>query len=68
LSLLVREDVTSNMASIAERRGAARATRQATLREIEGDQTYEGQQEFFAVASRIAREGRLSRFVYVAEK
>ena len=31
-------------------------------------QTYEGQQEFFAVASRIAREGRLSRFLYIAEK
>ncbi len=68
LRLLVREDVTPNMASIAERRGAARATREAALREIEGDQTYEGQQEFFAVASRIAREGRLSRFLYIAEK
>jgi len=64
----VNEDVTRNMAEIAERRGAARAARGAALREIEGDQTYEGQQEFFVVASRIAREGRLSRFLYVAEK
>jgi hypothetical protein len=38
------------------------------LREIEGDQAYERQQEFFAIAARIAEEGRLSRFVYVAEK
>ena len=53
---------------IAERRRAARASREAALREIEGDQTYEGQQEFFAVAARIAREGRLSRFVYVSQK
>ena len=68
LRLLVCEDVTANMPSIAERRGAARAAREPALREIEGDQTYEGQQEFFVVASRIAREGRLSRFVYVAEK
>ncbi len=68
LRLLVCEDVTANMASIAERRGAARAAREPALREIEGDQTYEGQQEFFVIASRIAREGRLSRFVYVAEK
>ncbi len=68
LQLLACEDVTANMAEIAERRRAARALREAALREIEGDQTYEGQQEFFAVASRIAREGRLSRFVYVAEK
>jgi SAM-dependent methyltransferase len=68
LRLLVCEDVTANMAEVAERRRAARATRDAALREIEGDQTYEGQQEFFAVAARIAREGRLSRFLYVAEK
>ena len=67
LRLVVSEEVTTNMAVIAERRRAARASREAALREIEGDQTYEGQQEFFAVASRIAREGRLSRFVYVAE-
>jgi cyclopropane fatty-acyl-phospholipid synthase-like methyltransferase len=68
LRLLVCEDVTANMAEIAERRRSARASREAALREIEGDQTYEGQQEFFAVASRIASEGRLSRFAYVAEK
>jgi 2-polyprenyl-3-methyl-5-hydroxy-6-metoxy-1,4-benzoquinol methylase len=68
LRLLVCEDVTANMAEIAGRRRAARAIREAALREIEGDQVYEGQQEFFAVASRIAREGRLSRFLYVAEK
>ncbi len=68
LRLLVNEDVTKNMAEVAERRRAARASRAADLREIEGDQTYEGQQEFFVVASRIAREGRLSRFLYVAGK
>jgi SAM-dependent methyltransferase len=68
LRLQVCEDVTKNMAEVAERRRAARASRSAALREIEGDQTYEGQQEFFAVASRVAREGRLSRFVYVSEK
>jgi 2-polyprenyl-3-methyl-5-hydroxy-6-metoxy-1,4-benzoquinol methylase len=68
LRLLVCEDVTANMAKIAGARRAARAAREAALREIEGDQTYEGQQEFFAVASRIAHEGRLSRFVYVSEK
>jgi SAM-dependent methyltransferase len=68
LHLLACEDVTANVADIAERRRAARASREAALREIEGDQTYEGQQEFFAIASRIARGGRLSRFAYVAEK
>jgi SAM-dependent methyltransferase len=68
LRLLVRRDVTANVAELAERRRAARASRSAAVREIEGDQTYEGQQEFFAVAARVAREGRLSRFVYVSEK
>jgi len=34
------------------------------VRPIEGDQTYDGQQEFFAVAARLDREGRLSPFVY----
>ena len=68
LQLLLRKDLTANMAEVAKRRGAARASRSAVLREIEGDQTYEAEQEFFAVASCLAREGRLSRFVYVAEK
>jgi SAM-dependent methyltransferase len=68
LRLLASENVTANMAEIAERRGAARAKRSAALREIEGDQTYEAQQQFFEVAARVAREGRLSRFVYVSEK
>jgi cyclopropane fatty-acyl-phospholipid synthase-like methyltransferase len=66
LRLLVCEDVTANMTKIAEARRTARASRSAALREIEGDQAYEGQQEFLAVAARVAREGRLSRFVYVA--
>ena len=38
------------------------------MRRIEGDESYEAQQKFFEVAARIAREGRLSRFVYVAEE
>jgi cyclopropane fatty-acyl-phospholipid synthase-like methyltransferase len=68
LRLLVCKDVTANMAKVAEARRAARASRSAALREIEGDQAYEGQQEFLAVAARVAREGRLSRFVYVSKK
>jgi SAM-dependent methyltransferase len=68
LRLLWREDVTENMAIIAERRRAARASRSATLYEIEGKDTFEGQQEFLTVAARLAQEKRLSRFVYAAEK
>jgi SAM-dependent methyltransferase len=68
LRLLVCEDVTANMAKVAEARRTARASKGAVLREIEGEQAYDGQQEFLAVAARIAREGRLSRFVYVSER
>jgi hypothetical protein len=56
------------MAEVAERRRATRESRMSALREIESDQTYREQQEFLAIAALIAREGRLSRFVYVAEK
>ena len=68
LQLLVCEDVTANMAKVAKARRAARASRSDALREIEGDQAYDGQQEFLEVAARVAREGRLSRFVYVSKK
>jgi hypothetical protein len=38
------------------------------LREIEGSQAYEQQQEFLRISSLLADEGRLSRFVFVGEK
>jgi 2-polyprenyl-3-methyl-5-hydroxy-6-metoxy-1,4-benzoquinol methylase len=68
LRLLLSEDVTENMAQMAARRAAARGSRSHFLRDIEGVETYEGQQQFFEVAARIARERRLSRFLFVAEK
>lgn len=54
-------DRTANMASVARRWHDARERRAPALRKIEGDGTFEGQQRFFDVASRIAAEGRLSR-------
>jgi 2-polyprenyl-3-methyl-5-hydroxy-6-metoxy-1,4-benzoquinol methylase len=68
LKLLVTEDRTGNMAKIAERRRAARASRSEVLRGIEGGPGFEEQQEFLAVTARVAGENRLSRFVYVAER
>jgi hypothetical protein len=68
LKVLVCEDATQNMADLAERRRLARASRQILLRKIEGDKSYQGQQEFLEVTARVAREQRLSRFLYVAEK
>lgn len=68
LRLLVGRDITSNMAEVAAKRRAAREARSAAVREIEGHATYEAQQNFLAVTSRLAAEGRLSRFLYVSEK
>jgi ubiquinone/menaquinone biosynthesis C-methylase UbiE len=68
LRVLAVEDATENMAAVAGRWLAARAKRGDALREIEGDETFEGQQRFLEVAARLARERRLSRFVYLAEK
>ena len=68
LHLLECEDVSFNVAKIAEARHASRKLRSVDLREIEGGPAYERQQEFLAVAARLAREGRLSRFVYISEK
>jgi 2-polyprenyl-3-methyl-5-hydroxy-6-metoxy-1,4-benzoquinol methylase len=68
LQLLVCEDTTAQMAEVAAARRAARASRSEALRQIEGQQGYEAQQEFLAVAAHVASEGRLSRFIYVAER
>lgn len=68
LQLFVCEDVTANMAKVAEARCKARELRSVDLCEIEGSPAYERQQEFLAVAARVAKEGRLSRFVYVSKK
>jgi 2-polyprenyl-3-methyl-5-hydroxy-6-metoxy-1,4-benzoquinol methylase len=68
LRVVVKEDVTSNIARVAERRRTARASRGQALRQIEGVEPYDGQQEFLGVAARVAQERRLSRFVYVSEK
>jgi hypothetical protein len=54
------------MAELAERRKLARASRNSALRGIEGDQAYESQQEFLAIACHLATERRLSRYVYVS--
>lgn len=64
--LLRRDDVTDNMASVARRWHTARAERSDDLRRVEGEATFEGQQRFFEVTSRLAAERRLSRFAFLA--
>ena len=67
LRLLVSEDVTGNMSKVAEARLAARASRSTAFCKIEGGQAYDDQQEFLALAAGVARDGCLSRFVYVSK-
>jgi cyclopropane fatty-acyl-phospholipid synthase-like methyltransferase len=66
--LLVCKNVTANMAEVAEKWRAARDARSAAARQIEGDRTYEAQQNFLTITASLAAEGRLSRFVYASEK
>jgi len=68
LRLLVCKDVTASVTQVAAKRRAAREARSTAVRRVEGDRTYEAQQEFLAMTSRLAGEARLSRFVYVSEK
>lgn len=68
LQVVVCEDRTRNVAEIAERRAKARESRSSALRQVESDAAYENQQRFLSVAAQLAREGRLSRYVYVAKK
>jgi ubiquinone/menaquinone biosynthesis C-methylase UbiE len=68
LKLLASEDLTANMEKIAQSRHSARAARRSALHEYEGDAGFDQQQEFLSVAARLARERRLSRFVYLSKK
>ncbi len=68
LRLLECRELTANIAAVAEKRRAARESRSTAVRHIEGDRTYEAQQNFLAMTSRLAGEGRLSRFAYLCEK
>ena len=61
-------DRTENMARVAERWRSAREARAVDLRRVEGDATFEGQQRFFEVATRLAAERRLSRFAFHARR
>jgi hypothetical protein len=68
LTVVDVEDRTDHLAEIARRRHDARAERAEALREIEGDAAFDGRQRFFDLVALLARGGRLSRFVYTAEK
>jgi hypothetical protein len=60
--------MTDAVAQVAGRWRAARATRAAELRRIEGAETFAGQQEWLAMVELLAGERRLSRFAFLAER
>ena len=62
------EDRTENMARNARGWLDARTKREAALREIEGDEAFDGQQVFLETAACLAEQRRLSRKTFVARK
>jgi len=68
LSVLAVEDTTESLAEIAGRRRDARRERAVALREVEGDDAFDGRQRFFDIVAKLAHERRLSRVVYTAGK
>jgi ubiquinone/menaquinone biosynthesis C-methylase UbiE len=66
--LLRREDLTENMAMVAGRWRDARQHFSDELVADEGAATFEGVQRFLRAAHLLARERRLSRYAYLAER
>ena len=66
--LVRREDLTENMASMAGRWHDARAHFRAELVADEGEETFEAVQSFLSACHLPARERRLSRYAYLAER
>ena len=68
LELVACEDTTVALAELARRWRAVRAARAREVRGVEGEAGFAGQQEFFAVTARAARERRLGRYLYLARR
>jgi SAM-dependent methyltransferase len=68
LRLLQAQPTTEQAATISKRWHDARAKRRKALVSIEGKTNFEGLQRFLLCVSTLTSEGRLLRFVYLAEK
>ncbi len=68
LRLVRRVDLTSTFVGIAERHCAVRAANEQALRSVEDNEEFERQNRYRAIGAMLARERRLSHFVYVAHK
>lgn len=68
LRLVQVDDVTENAAVISRRWHEARQRYKEPLIELEGEERFEGLQQFFAAVHRLTSERRLSRIMYLVEK
>ncbi len=68
LRLVLREDVTGNIARLSKRRVEAREKHREGLLKVEGRAGFEGEQRFYSMVHTLASEGKLSRFAFVAGK
>jgi SAM-dependent methyltransferase len=68
LRLVRQEDVSQNAALVAGRWHRARAEHKAELLRIEGEERFNGLQEFFQTVESLTGERRLSRIAYLVEK
>jgi len=68
LDVVSVRDLTEDTAELAGRWHGARARRSEALAGVEGEIQFEAQQRFLETASTLARERRLSRFLYVADR
>ena len=66
--LVRQEDRSDAAATVAGRWHDARQRRRDALIALEGESRYAGLQRFFAIVRDLARERRLSRWLYVVEK
>ena len=62
------EDVTRNIELTSGRWHASRQRHRQDLIKIEGEERFNGLQKFFSTVYTLSSEGRLSRFVFLAEK
>jgi ubiquinone/menaquinone biosynthesis C-methylase UbiE len=66
-SIVEKEDRTEHIAQIARNWREARQAREAELREIEGDDFFDGFRQAHEVTERLSSERRLSRLAYCAQ-
>ena len=67
-TLIRQEDVTDNAAHVAGRWYRSRLAHRDDLVRIEGEERFQGLQQFFATVHSLTSERRLSRVAYLAEK